>query len=202
MSYFDALDAPEADDLAASLMRHFELRVVFHGNRTPESKATTRLLLAYVLVVDKAVREYIAGRAALLEHLRGEDGTVAFVDGLGRFETCINTAKRALRLLSVLGTKTDAPTIDRNVRNLANARSSEVTNVRDAIEHIDQDILSPVGLKEGEAHILAVNKSGTHLEIASHQLSFRALRSTLGALHNAGMQLVDALRDPEFVADA
>jgi hypothetical protein len=193
--YFEDLEAPEGEDLRPPLRLHFEVRVLFHGKRPPQTKATDRLLLAYVLVVDKAVREYIAGPTALLEHLRGEDGTVALIEGLGRFETCLNTAKRALRLLTMLGARADAPTLDRTVRNLAHARAGEVTNVRDTIEHIDRDILAPSGLKDGEAHLLMVNKEGTHLEIADHQISFCALRATLGALHRAGIEMVDALRD-------
>lgn len=192
MAYFPALDAPETGELSTSLVTNFQHRMVFHSKQPPDSEPTRRLLFAYLLVVDKGVREYQAGRAALLNHL--EDGGIpAFVDGVGRFETCINAVKRAMRLLTKLGNMADAPTVDRTIRKLAQNSSDAITAARDAIEHIENDIVSSGGLKEGEAHVLTVNGAGTNLEIASHQISFHTLRATLAALHKAGIAMIDAL---------
>jgi hypothetical protein len=192
MAYIATLDAPDAGEMTASLRSNLELRLVFHGKRPPHSQPTARLLYAYLLVVDKAVREYEAGRSALLKHIHG-GGIPSFTEGVGHFETCINTLKRALRLLTMLGTKSDAPAFDRTLRKLAQSRSEEITGVRDAIEHIDQDILTEGGLAEGEAHLLTVDRTGEKLQIAKHEISFRTLHTTIDALYKAGLAMINAL---------
>lgn len=202
MPYIHTLGAPDVDDMKASLRTNFELRMVYHGKQPPPSQPTARLLFAYLLVVDKAVREYVAGRSALLKHIHDKGGSASFIEGVGHFETCVNTLKRALRLITMLGTKSDAPTFDRTFRKLAHARSEEITDVRDAIEHIDQDILSPSGLQEGEAHLLTVDQAGEKLQIAKHEISFHALHTTIGALYKAGLEMIDALPNLTQASDA
>ncbi len=200
MPYIHSLDAPGVDDLKASLRTNFELRMVYHGKQPPPSQPTARLLFAYLLVVDKAVREYVTGDSALLKHIHDKGGTASFIEGVGHFETCVNTLKRALRLITMLGTKSDAPAFDRTLRKLAHARSEEITHVRDAIEHIDRDILS--GLQEGEAHLLTVDQAGEKLQITKHEIPFRALHTTIGALYKAGLDMIDALPNVTQACDA
>jgi hypothetical protein len=68
-----------------------------------------------------------------------------------------------------------------------------MTGVRDAIEHIDQDILTEGGLAEGEAHLLTVDRTGEKLQIAKHEISFRTLHTTIDALYKAGLAMINAL---------
>lgn len=199
MPYFSALDAPPADGLSISLHANLTLRVVFQGSEPPKSEPTARLLFAYLLVVDKAVREYTAGREALLKHANEHGGIAAFVEGVGRFETCINSVKRALRLLQMLGTQLDAPPTQRALRKLAQAQSDSITTVRDAIEHIDQDIASGA-IAGGDAHLLTVNPEGHELCIAEHRITFRQLHTTVRALHSCGLAMLEGL--PRSASDA
>jgi hypothetical protein len=74
---------------------------------------------------------------------------------LGRFETCINCSKRALRLLEQLAASPEIPYVDRTLRRLLRTFEKSVTGVRD-IEHVDEDI-THAGIRDGEAHLLALN---------------------------------------------
>ena len=196
MTYFAALEAPEVGELAASVRALLEARLVLQGKHIPSSESTTRLLLAFVLVTDKAVREYASGRASLTAHEQRGGGIHSFVEGIGHFENCINSVKRALRLLHALGARPDTPPTDRTLRKLAQSASASITSVRDAIEHIDQDILSPEGLPEGQPHILSVNKQGDKLELGQYEISFQTLYQTLRALHKTAVEMVDSLPGP------
>lgn len=194
MPHFAQVLAPEPVDMSFVLRVEFELRKVFHDVQLPDSAATSRLLLAYLVIVDKAVREYAAGRQHLIRYA-SDGGSDWFVEGLGHFENCINSAKRALRLLERLGSQADVPRFDRVLRKLAQNYNQSITAVRDAIEHIDADIISPVGLLEGHPHLLSVEPNGENLRIGEHVLSLVQLHRTLNALFRAGTEMVHALPD-------
>lgn len=195
MSLFANLEAPQLSEADVTLRWQLEARMAYHGIQPPGTAETTRLLTAFLLVVDKAAREYVAGRAHLLQHQQ-EGSIKSFVVGCGEFETCINSIKRALRLQIVLGTRLDAPQQNRTDRKLASSFARLVKGVRDAIEHIDQDILSPVGIAAGHPHILRVSDDGSHLEIGARRISFNAVHSVIGALHRAGDTMIKNLPSP------
>lgn len=120
-------------------------------------------------------------------------GIQAFFEGVGHFENCINSAKRALRALGRLGTQQDGPVIDRAIRKLAQSQATAITNLRDAIEHMDADIVTGAGIPEGDPHLLTVSKEGDQLEIGGYRISIIALQSVIKALYSAGFAMIQAL---------
>ena len=202
MPYFTSLDAPDAAALGTTtLVDQFGLRMVFEGRQQPASQESSRLFFGYLYVVDKAVREYTAGRAALLAHATGERASDLY-EGIGRMENCINSAKRALRFHARLGASSSPLRIDRTLKRLVGSKNDILTNLRDAIEHIDGDIMSPAGLEAGEAHALMVDTSGSRLEIGRHSISFVELHAAVAALFDAGVAMILALPAPPPPADA
>ena len=195
MAYLAAFAPPTLDSSASTLRGRFELCLVLQG-KAPPSEQTSRLLSAYLIVVDKAMREYRMACARIGAHMTDRGGLRAYVEGVGHFETCINSAKRAVRLLARLAAKHDAPPIDRALRRVAQTWERELTNVRDAIEHIDKDILSEGTIAAGEAHLLSVSNDGECLEIAAHRISLTALCTTLSTLYRGGNALLDGLPSP------
>lgn len=151
MTYLATFNAPALEDVKSTLRWQLEAGIVFHARQVPNLPQAGRLLFAYVIVTDKAVREYRAGHGCISEHMAAGGGIRAFVEGVGHFENCINSTKRALRLLTRLANNPDVPALDRTVRRLAHVWSNEVTSVRDTIEHIDDDIMSVPGLPDGSA---------------------------------------------------
>ena len=200
MTYLAAFDAPPLEDVTSTLRGQLAAGIVFHARQLPPLPKAGRLLFSYLLVTDKAVREYRAGYKCISEHMAADGGITSFVEGIGHFENCINSTKRALRLLTRLANNPDIPSLDRTVRHLAQLWSDKVTGVRDAIEHIDYDIVSETGLPDGSAHMLTISHDGSQLEISSHSLTFVALASTLRSLLRAGTAMIQTL--PTLAAPA
>lgn len=193
MPYFNELHAPDLDDLAPPLAARLINRLLFYGQDAPTDPTVSRLLTGYVMVTDKAVREYIAGRATLIAYSKSQNELFIMFDGVGRMETCISSAKRALRVLGRIGTTKSQLAVDRTLRRLAQSPEKAITSIRDAIEHIDGIIVDGPTLKPGDAHLLAIDHAGQHLEIGTERLTFHALAASLRSLHKVGFQMLEAL---------
>jgi hypothetical protein len=202
MAYLERFEPPELPAGASTLRRQLELGMVLHGRQVPPSPSTARLLTTYVITTDKAAREYTAGCRRIEDHMAAGGGIQAFVEGVGHFETCINSAKRALRALGRIGTQPDGPAIDRTIRRLAQTQAKAITDLRDAIEHMDADIVTGAGIPEGDPHLLTIDKQGDHLEIGLHRIPIIGLQSVVKALHAAGLAIIQALPTPDPSADA
>ena len=155
-----------------------------------------------MVITDKAVREYRTGHNRIVEHMAANGDYKAYIEGVGHFENCINSTKRALRLLNQLSNHRDGPKLDRTARRAAEFWSDKVGKIRNAIEHIDKDIMSDAGLPEGSAHLLTISSDGSQLEIGSYHLKFVALAQTLQSLFIAGMAIIQALPTPSATTDA
>ena len=145
------------------------------------------------MVTDKAIREYKAGRETLAAYSKSQNELLIMFDGVGRMETCIGSAKRALRLLGRIGTTKSRLAVDRTLRKLAQSPEKAITSIRDAIEHIDGIIVDATTLKPGDAHLLAIDHAGKNLEIGTERMTFDALAASLRSLHNTGVQMLEAL---------
>jgi hypothetical protein len=200
MAYIDQFDAPELKAEAATLRKQLELALVFHGRQIPTNSSTGRLLTTYLITADKAAREYIAGYRRIKDHIAG-NGVQSFVEGVNHFETCINSAKRALRVLERIGAQRGGLILDRTIRNLARSRAETITSIRDSIEHIDTDILSDTAISEGNAHLLTLDKSGVKLEIGKNSITLVALHSAMEVLYKAGIAMVNGLPTPATKAE-
>ena len=202
MSHLATFDAPVLEAGHSTLRWQLEAGIIYNAREVPNLPDAGRLLFAYLVVTDKAVREYRAGYKRISEHMATGGDTAAYVEGVGHFENCINATKRALRLLTRLASQPKGPELDRTARRVANVWADQVTNVRDAIEHIDNDIVSEAGLPDGSAHMLTINGNGTQLEIGTHHITFVALAGTLQSLFRAGTEIVKALPTPPVATDA
>lgn len=193
MPYISDLKAPDITDLGATLFSRTTVGLVFQGLALPESPSAARLLTAYFSVVDKAVREYSDGRITLIAYANSSNDSQLMGEGLGRFETCIQSAKRAFRLLEKLKSHPESPAIDRTLRRLIQSQEQILITIRNTIEHIDDEIMSETTLIPGMAHILTINHDGDYLEITSHRLTFVHLAVALRNLHKLGCELLETL---------
>lgn len=196
MTYLDRFEPPELAAGASTLRNQLELGMVFHARQVPPSKSTSRLLTTYMITTDKAAREYMAGCRRVRDHMMAGGGIQAFIEGVGHFENCINSAKRALRALERLGTQQDGPTIDRTIRKLAQSKTKTITDLRDAIEHMDEGIVSGAGIPEGAPHLLTIDKQGDNLELGTHRIPINGLHGVVGTLHSGGLAIIQALPTP------
>jgi hypothetical protein len=196
MAYLSKFDPPLFDESLGTLRGHLELGLILQGRQPPQDKAVSRFFTAYLIVVDKAIREYRSGCIKVMENMKS-GGIRPFVEGTGHFETCINSVKRAMRLLTRIVRAPESPTADRQLRRSIAVWETQLTNVRDAIEHIDADILSNGGLEEGMAHLLTISDDGLNLEIGAHSMSLQALHSTIVSLHQTGSIMIQSLPSPD-----
>ena len=194
MAYAAEFSPPDLPSDAGTLRQQLEGVLFSRGQVGPEHISTTRLILAYVLVTDKAVREFRYGCTRMQDQVQ-RGGIDALAESLGAFENCVNATKRSLRLLERIASQRGAMTIDRTTRRLAQSSGTSLTDVRDCIEHVDADIVSDEGLQPGEAHMLMITKAGDALEIGPNRLAFSALGSTLRGLHAAGQSFLQAISE-------
>jgi hypothetical protein len=101
-----------------------------------------------------------------------------------------------MRLLTRIVRAPESPTADRQLRRSISVWEAQLTNVRDAIEHIDADILSNGGLDEGMAHLLTISNDGLRIEIGTYSIPLQALYSTIVSLHEAGSAMIQSLPVP------
>ncbi len=201
MPYITECRAPDLSDLSSPVLSEFILNTVFLGAGTQDRKARS-YSITFMLAVDKAVREYIAGRELLVRYAASSNKTGLLIEGLGRFETCINAVKRALRFMERLAAHGAGPEIERLTKRLIQTHEKLLTDVRDALEHMDAFVQSGE-LKEGEPHTLAITPDSEYLEIASYRLSFDQLAQLLRRLRQLASEFAKYKEQhPSGTADA
>ena len=192
MPYITQCVAPDVASLAATpLWRAEFVALIFDAQMPMPSVKASRLFTCYLLVVDKVVREYVAGRELLIAYTKSNNETKLYIEGLGRFETCINSIKRALRLLDRISRNNESPPVNKTLRDFLDSLDKSFTDTRDAIEHMDEFIVDGV-LGDGEAHLLVAEPSGEYLEISKCRLSYYSLHKVVSKLHQAGSAMIGA----------
>lgn len=192
MTWIATLAAPDLTGLFIPVVSNYLLNYTF-GNRGGSHDPQVRSYVhSYILTTDKALRAYNAGRRLLIEYAASSNRTSLFFEGLAEFETCITTVKRSLRLITKMGAHTQNPDIERMQRRLIASYETEITALRDAIEHMDDEIAA--GGSVGVPAVLACSQDGTCLEVAGHRLLFTRLAECLGELHAVSMALASRER--------
>lgn len=187
LTYIDMCRAPDLSSLSTPVFGNYALNLSFAGCGTSDPKANS-FVVNYILAVDKAIREYNAARNLMVAYASSANVTTTLVESLGRFETCINCTKRALRHIERLARYPEGPAVERTVRRLLDNYGNSITPLRDAIEHIDERIQNG-GVADGDPRALFVSPDATRLEIADHRLEFDKLASLLTRMREVAEEL-------------
>lgn len=187
MTYIVECSAPDLSDVRTPVMADYILHVSFAGCGTSDRKASS-FVINCILTVDKAIREYNAGRELLVQYVASANRMTLLIESLGRFETCISSTKRALRHIDRLARHPGGPNVERAVRRLLESHGQVITPLRDAIEHMDEAVLDE-RLADGEPHTLAISRDSKYLEIASYRLAFDKLTQVLRRLRGLTEEL-------------
>jgi hypothetical protein len=187
MPYIKKCRAPDLSEFRTPVISEYAWRLVFQGAGTSDRRAGS-FVINFILSVDKAVREYNAGRELLVEYAASSNRTSLLIEGLGRFETCINSTKRALRFIARQATHQAGPEVERLTRRLLRNHEKLITSIRDSIEHMDESVQTGE-LKEGEPHALDISPDSEFLEIASYRLSLASLAQILRHLRGLASEL-------------
>lgn len=191
MLYIKKCEAPDLSDLGDHLLSQFVAKFFLDVLSLPKSASASRLLTEYLMVTDKAVREYIAGRNTLIAYSSGGGNVGLIAEGLGRFETCINSMMRAFRLLDKMFDHKENPAFDKARRQLIGNCKLSVAPVRDIVRHIAKDIVARNVAETDTAYLLAINQDGNQLDIGDHNLALVEIADALRNLHNTGCELID-----------
>ncbi len=187
MPYIKDCKAPDLTDLYIPVTKNYLLNLMFIG-AGPKDQAAKSFLHSFLMVTDKALREYNAARELLIQYIASANQTMLYLEALGRFESCINSVKRGLGFADRMAAYPQSPKIERTLRRLFKLYYSTIKPLRDAIEHIDEDIISG-GIAEGEARALTLTRDGECLEITRYRLTFTDLASVLRRLHALAVEL-------------
>lgn len=197
MPHIQAFAPPPLPEGAASLRAQLTAGVVLQGRQIPSS--STRLLMTFVVTADKAARSYRTGCQRVDDHMHGRGSSIqAYIEGLGEFETCINSVKRSLRIFELLVRNHGGLPMDRAIRATVAQHGRRITKLRDMIEHTDREMNT---LQEGEAHLLALSREGSVFEIGSSTLGVEELREVVALLYEVGVSVIHALPSPSENAE-
>lgn len=200
MPYIKECRAPDLSEFRSSVASEYALRIVFQAAGTSDRRARS-FVTNFILSVDKAIREYSAGRELLVQYAASSNRTSLLIEGLGRFETCINSTKRALRFIDRLAVHEAGPEVERLTRRLLQSHEALITSMRDSIEHMDAFVQTGE-LKEGEPHALAISPDSEFLEIASYRLSLVSFAQLLRRLRGLASELTQFKEQPSENIDA
>ena len=151
----------------------------------------------FVRLIDKAASEYQRSRQTIVDQVqesqrpaaaKGERvlDTLAFTD---YFETCINAISRLLKQLERMkATKANFP-IDKLERKLVESYSSDLQDIRDGIEHMDEWIQKDKVL-EGQTIMLAISDNGEGAVFGKYCVKFEDVAKLIRRLHEISSKIL------------
>ena len=155
---------PDLKDLFDKQILVYLLNTTFRG-RGPRKHPAVALTVQFVTLTDKATYEYKQGRAELVTFL-DRPAQLNLISPMFRasdhFETCVTTLYRASRFLVKVAGCRDAPTVVREDRRYVEHVLKRLKDVRDAIEHMEEQLLADV-IAEGEAVSLFPDDQGLEI---------------------------------------
>lgn len=154
----------------------------------PESGISSKAKLyrtSFVRLQDKAIREYRQAREALLADIQ----QMRFIEFTDHMETCINATLRLFKLLERLKSERESPSFPKELRRFVETKSRSVKGVRDAVEHMDEEIQFD-RVTPGKPVALTVNKNGDGVLASSCELSFQDLAKVLEKFNEIALYIL------------
>lgn len=151
-------------------------------------------------VVDKAIREYITAREHVLlqvgepdrSHAELLEGRHLYIFGIaGHLETCINSVRRASRHLEAIRRVGGFLSVDRQTKRVLEWDSRSVREMRDSIEHLDEDIQRRSF--DGPL-LLSLGEDASTVALGDRTLRLDTLASVLERLHSVTVDLIGQWR--------
>ncbi len=125
------------------------------------------LVANFIRLTDLALNEYELARHAVHEFASRIEGIPHPAIATNHFEACIVAVKRAVGLLEAMKSSPHSPTslkslLPRHISVLSSGVQTAVTDMRDAIQHLD-DKLRSGEISHGEPVMLAFEEDGVQL---------------------------------------
>ncbi len=189
---------PDLSDLSHKTMLSYVLNSVFRG-AGPHDLDAFAYLRGLILVTDKTIFEYENARAALQEFVATRTRLSVYIQTTWHLENCLHSARRALRFVARLRGSL-GPVMPRADWRSIGAHERSIREVRDVIEHMDDEIATEQITTDGYLIALAVTDDGNAAAVGDHTITFDRLAMLLQRLHTLALLLAD-YHEPES-ADA
>lgn len=167
---------------------------MFRGSG-PKDHIAYALVMNFVRLTDRAVREFETGRKEI-EAFWQPEGDLrlgAAIRAMGHFEGAIDALKRSINHLKQLRASRRVPPslkalLPRDTALLRGSVEGKITDMRDAVQHLEKDIVNEK-IAPGQALVLAPRKYA--LELGPHSLRYDDLASWIAEAHALARLLRD-----------
>lgn len=185
---------PDLSGLDAPVMGNYLLNLTLRGAGARDRTAST-YLVSYIRLADKALTEYELARLMLTQCVASNNNRILLlIQCVANLETCINNIKRALNFVDRMKRHQKGPDVPRLVRRFLNSSGRSISDIRNAVEHMDE-MIERGEVSEGEPIALLVGPEGDRIEIANQQITFVDLADLIRNLHSFAVELSD-YREP------
>ena len=153
----------------------------------------------FIRLIDKSLREYSEARDHLLSEVAESKRTTEEMIKTGRhlyvigftdyMENCINAISRLFRLLDRIRSEKESPEFPRALRRLLLTKSQSIKDIRNSVEHIDEQIQKDE-ISAGNPIMLSYNNDGDGIAISNFNIKFQDLASVLTNMHEIALYLL------------
>ena len=160
---------------------------LFFRKAGPSDYQAKALWVNYIRLVDQVVREYKAAREALQLYVNTPNNVMLpLFQCIGHFESCISLMKRAIVFARRMRRHRGGPQIGKH--DVLASAGEKIINFRNAIEHLDDDILKgnvPIGSP------IALMVKSDSIELTGNEIYFTDLAKWIQELHKLATDLVN-----------
>ncbi len=143
----------------------------------------------FVRLVDKAIYEYLLVRKAVINQINARRGEIYIFSAMDHLENCINSVRRLFHLFDrIKGNRKNPFIIDKILRKLISSNFSKIKDVRDFVEHIDEDTQKGT-IRDGQPIALKINKDASKVSIGECELSLLDLAMLITKFYEIGSEL-------------
>jgi len=175
---------------------------VFMGERglSQKAKLYTR---NFTRLIDKALTEYHEARQCILaqiaeanrppEEMAKHGRSIYMLAFTNHIETCINAVSRLYKLLERIKPEKESPTFPREPRRLVETKSESITNIRNAVEHMDE-LIQKDEIAPGQPIMLALSKNDDGVAVSNYEIKFKELAMVLEKMHEIAQHFLTVKR--------
>lgn len=180
---------PDLSSTGHQTTLNYVLNSIFRGAGTSDERASA-FLRGFILVTDKAIFEYEAARVSLQKFLVTRNRLSVYIETTWHLENCIHSARRALGFVQRLrGTLVGV--MDRSDWRVIQSHEQSIREVRDLVEHMEDEIVHGRIADEGYLIALSISDDGSEARIGTLSITFDRLAMLLRRLNHLALLLAD-----------
>lgn len=171
------------------------LNLVFAQGDKGIADKTASMRKVFVRLVDKALDEYSSSFQCMQEQINhiesrtnnpGAGAELYMFKFIDHMENCISSIRRSLRYLDYLIGNSDGLLVDRTIRRSIDAYKTDLIDIRNSIEHLDNDIHKGEILNK-KTVMIKISTDEKGIILGDISLSFSSLSAILKNLNELSM---------------